>query len=123
MDLPAWLSRLRATVEPVCVTIVSFEEQVRVWLAYLASARTAEKRILGDERLRALLAYYCTSILVDFDAPADTEFQRLTRAKVRIGTLDLRIAAIALAHNALLVSRNLRDFRKVPGLRVEDWTA
>lgn len=40
----------------------------------------------------------------------------------RIGTMDLKIAAIALANDATLLSRNLRDFGKVPGLRVEDWT-
>jgi tRNA(fMet)-specific endonuclease VapC len=36
--------------------------------------------------------------------------------------MDLKIAAIVLTHNALLISRNLKDFRKVPGLKVEDWT-
>ena len=42
--------------------------------------------------------------------------------RVRIGTMDLKIAAIVLAHDATLLSRNLSDFRKVPGLKVEDWT-
>lgn len=41
--------------------------------------------------------------------------------RVRIGTMDLRIASIVLAHHATLLSRNLRDFRLVPGLRVENW--
>ena len=50
------------------------------------------------------------------------EFRRLRKAGLRIGTMDLRIAAIAMAHGALLISRNLVDFQKVPGLRVEDWT-
>jgi tRNA(fMet)-specific endonuclease VapC len=108
--------------EPVCVTLVSFEEQVRGWLAYLSAARTSMKRIQGYSRLATMLRHYCANAVVEFDARADAEFERLTKAKVRIGTLDLRIAAIALVHNALLVSRNLRDFRKVPGLRVEDWT-
>jgi tRNA(fMet)-specific endonuclease VapC len=39
-----------------------------------------------------------------------------------VGTKDLQISAIVLAHDATLLSRNLVDFRKVPGLRVEDWT-
>ena len=42
--------------------------------------------------------------------------------KVRIGTMDLRIAAITIAQDGLLLSKNLTDFRKVPGLRVEEWT-
>jgi tRNA(fMet)-specific endonuclease VapC len=43
--------------------------------------------------------------------------------KIRIGTMDLRIAAIALTHGATLLSRNLVDFKRVPELEVEDWTA
>ena len=35
--------------------------------------------------------------------------------------MDLKIACIALVHNALLLSANLRDFQQVPGLRVENW--
>jgi predicted nucleic acid-binding protein len=53
----------------------------------------------------------------------DEEFQRLCVRRVRIGTMDLKIAAIALANDATLLSRNLPDFAKVPGLRVEDWSA
>ena len=41
----------------------------------------------------------------------------------RIGTLDLRIAATAISRNATLVSRNLKDFRRIKDLRVEDWAA
>lgn len=36
--------------------------------------------------------------------------------------MDLRIASIALASAATLLSRNLRDFRQIRGLSVEDWT-
>jgi tRNA(fMet)-specific endonuclease VapC len=36
--------------------------------------------------------------------------------------MDLRIGAIALANDALLISRNLRDFMRIPNLHVEDWT-
>ena len=35
--------------------------------------------------------------------------------------IDLKIAAICLVHDALLLTRNLVDFEKVPGLRVENW--
>lgn len=45
------------------------------------------------------------------------------RAKrVRISTMDLRIASIALSHNLIVLTRNEVDFRKVPGLSIEDWT-
>ncbi len=35
--------------------------------------------------------------------------------------MDLRIAAIALTNNALLLSADLDDFERVPGLKVENW--
>ena len=52
-----------------------------------------------------------------------SNFGGSTRLKLRIGTMDRKIAAIALTHDATLISRNLADFRRVPGLKVEDWTA
>lgn len=45
------------------------------------------------------------------------------RVKIKIGRMDLRIAAVALEHGTILVSRNTRDFRKVPALQIEDWSA
>jgi tRNA(fMet)-specific endonuclease VapC len=42
--------------------------------------------------------------------------------KLGVGTSDLKIAAIAISKNAILLSRNLHDFKKIPGLHVEDWT-
>jgi tRNA(fMet)-specific endonuclease VapC len=52
---------------------------------------------------------------------AADEFARLRKERIRIGTQDLKIASLALVNNALLLSANLRDFDRVPGLHVEDW--
>lgn len=59
--------------------------------------------------------------IVEWDEPAAVVFRRLHAARVRIGTQDLKIAATAIAQDALLLSANLRDFEQVPGLNVEDW--
>jgi tRNA(fMet)-specific endonuclease VapC len=56
-----------------------------------------------------------------FDQRAAATFARLRQQGVRIGTMDLKIAAIALEHQALVLSGNLRDFHQVPGVHVEDW--
>ncbi len=109
--------------EAVAVTIVSFEYQMRSWLAYIARARKDQQDIVGYVRLRALLDDFQTRPILDYDAAAAGEYRRLRKAKIRIGAMDLKIAAIILVHDALLISRNLADFAKVPGLRVEDWTA
>jgi tRNA(fMet)-specific endonuclease VapC len=113
--------RLDAADDEVTVSIVSFEEQMRGWLAYIARAKSSNQQIQGYARLHALLEDFNTRPVLDFDQLAATEYERLIMLKLRVGTMDLRIAAIALAHYALLLSRNLKDFRKVPGLRVDDW--
>jgi predicted nucleic acid-binding protein len=63
-----------------------------------------------------------SSSVLDFSADAATEFQNLLKQKVKTGTQDLKIAAIALSVDATLVTRNQRDFQRVPGLRIEDWS-
>jgi tRNA(fMet)-specific endonuclease VapC len=108
--------------QDVRVTIVSFEEQMRGWLEWIAKARVSSKLIDAYQRLYALLEDFNTRPVLDFDRLAYAEFGHLLKSKIRIGTMDLRIAAISLAQVALLLSRNLRGFSRVPGLRVEDWT-
>ena len=81
------------------------------------------QEIEAYRRLNRNLEDFRTLDVLDFDEEAAAEFQRLRRMKIRIGTMDLKIAAIALVQDATLLSRNLGDFRKVPGLKVEDWTS
>lgn len=117
------LSRLAGVSEgEVATTIISFEEQTRGWLSYLARARTLAQQVEAYDRLRRMVENYRLIPLLNFDATSASEYQRLTRARLRIGSMDLKIAAISLAHDATLITRNLTDFRKVAGLKIEDWT-
>jgi tRNA(fMet)-specific endonuclease VapC len=111
-----------AQAERVAVTIISIEEQMRGWLSYLAAAKTMARQLEGYARLHRMIRWYEQQEVLDFDARAAREYEQLKRARVRVGQMDLKIAAIALAQDALLVSRNLRDFQRVPGLQVADWT-
>lgn len=116
-------SKLRNAREPVVLTIVSAEEALRGWLALIARIRDPAKQIDAYSRLqRTLRVLHERPILAWDDAAADN-FRRLRREGVGIGTMDLKIACIALAHGATLLTRNLVDFREVPGLAVEDWLA
>jgi tRNA(fMet)-specific endonuclease VapC len=58
---------------------------------------------------------------LEWDDAAVNEFEALRRARIRVGTMDLKIASVCLAEKATLLSRNINDFGKVPRLRVEDW--
>lgn len=108
--------------DQVVTTIISYEEQVRGWMAYVARARNLEQEIEAYRRLRRQLDNYRQIPVLDFDEHAAVEFQRLRGARIRVGTMDLKIASVVLSHDATLLSRNASDFRKVPGLKVEDWT-
>jgi tRNA(fMet)-specific endonuclease VapC len=112
-----------AATEDVSASIVSYEEQMRGWLAYIARLRAVDRQMEGYRRLDRMLQFYCDTPLLPFDEKAVEQFQRLWLARVRIGTMDLKIAAIALANDATLLTRNLADFNKVPELRAEDWSA
>jgi tRNA(fMet)-specific endonuclease VapC len=72
--------------------------------------------------LLSILRDFSQMNLLPYDERTHSQFLSLSRQRIRIGTLDLRIASIALAHGATVVTRNLRHFRQVPDLRVEDWT-
>jgi tRNA(fMet)-specific endonuclease VapC len=104
------------------VSIVSYEEQCRGWLARISEAKLASEQVTCYRKLRKQLEHYCALQLYDFDERAAIEFQRLRAAKVRIKTMDLKIASITLSSHATLLTRNARDFIKVPELRFEDWT-
>ena len=116
-------ARLRALPpdETVTVSIIAVEEQMRGWLAAIAKERQARRQILGYAELGRLFEYFRAFTIVPFDESAADRFDELRAAKLKLGTMDLKIAAIALTRNALLLSANRRDFDAVPGLRVENW--
>ena len=122
-DYDRLADRLDSADDVVAVSIVSFEEQMRGWLAYVARGNSSKQRVTGYAKLKALLEDFITRPVLDFDDACDAKFCEFLNSGVRIGTMDLKIAATAIAHDALLLSKNLKDFRQVPGLRVEDWTS
>jgi tRNA(fMet)-specific endonuclease VapC len=114
--------RLDAADEEVAVTIISIEEQMRGWLAFIARAKSSFQQVKAYTKLHELLDDFNSRPVIDFDETCAAKFELLVHARTRIGTMDLKIAATAISHDALLLSRNLADFRRVDGLRVEDWT-
>jgi tRNA(fMet)-specific endonuclease VapC len=112
----------RVPKEDLLTTVVSFQEQIQGWMAYLHQARSERQLLLAYAELLRVLEDFNGFNVVPFDAAALKIFNSLRAKRVRIGTMDLRIAAIALAHGTTVITRNMRDFVQVPGLNVEDWT-
>ncbi len=119
--------RLRARLahlptSQVVTTIVTYEEQTRGWLAVLARSHSIEEQIAAYSRLKRTLQNYLEIPVLDFDAAAAARFKQILLVRPRIGTMDLKIAAIAFAHRAIVLTKNLKDFTRIPNLSVEDWT-
>src|SRR5438093_746210 len=107
--------------EVVGVAIVTIEEQMRGWRAAVAKERAARRQVTAYRELANLFDFFAAFFLAPFDEQAADQFDLLRPAKRRLGTMDLKIAAIALVNQALLLSANCRDFEQIPGLRVENW--
>lgn len=112
----------RFSPEDIFTTIISFEEQMRGWLSVIARSKNLEQQIFGYQKLHRFLEAYRETQVLDFDEKAAAIFQDLKFQKIRVGTMDLKIASIAMANEAILVSRNLTDFEQIPNLTVNDWT-
>lgn len=103
----------------VATTVLTVEEQLTGWLTSLRQAkddraRAYRRMALATAALGRLPIETCSRASLD-------RFDLLRSAKLNVGPYDLRIAAIALEAGATAVTRNLRDFRRVPGLVCEDW--
>jgi tRNA(fMet)-specific endonuclease VapC len=109
--------------DDVATTIVSFQEQLQGWLAYLNRARKPKQVVLADGKLEQIWRWFLKMNVLSFGDEAQERFTELRRQCPRLQTMDLRIASISLVSNATLLTRNVRDFRQVPRLAVEDWTA
>ena len=72
--------------------------------------------------LLEILQGFSLAPVLPFDTSAATVFDGLKTQRVRIATMDLRIASIAISRNLVLLTRNNRDFSQVPGLVTQNWT-
>jgi tRNA(fMet)-specific endonuclease VapC len=117
------LERLdRLAPDDIATSIISIHEQAQGSLAYINRARKAEQIVRGYDKLEAIWRWFLRMHVLSFTGAAQARFAGLKSRCPRLKTMDLRIASIALVSDSTLLSRNLRDFRQVPGLSVEDWT-
>jgi len=109
--------------QEIAITIISVEEQLTGW--YTKIRRTKKPSLLAQayERLTRNVRYLAElPTIISFTESAILRFEQFRALKLNVPSQDLRIAAITLEHGGILVSRNLRDFQRVPNLLVEDWS-
>jgi tRNA(fMet)-specific endonuclease VapC len=119
--LSTWMAQFTSVDFACCV--VSLHEQVVGAHAFLNQTKTSAGLIRGYEMLERLPRDYLAFTLLPFDAPSATIYDGLRAQNLRVKAMDLRLAAIALARDLTVLTRNMRDFGRVPALRIEDRTA
>ncbi|MCL6754455.1 type II toxin-antitoxin system VapC family toxin [Nostoc sp. CCCryo 231-06] len=104
------------------ISIVTFHEQLLGSHTYISRARNDSEVVKGYEMMVRLVNDFKVLPLVSFDADAATALSQLQAKRIQLARMDSRIAAIALSRKLVLLTRNHRDFSKVAGLLIEDWT-
>ena len=104
------------------VTIISFHEQFNGWLKFIARTKEESDLVRGYTELQHVVQTFAKAQVLGFNEAAADVYGELRRSRIRIGAMDLRIAAIAIANQMTLLTRNTVDFERVPNLTLEDWT-
>lgn len=104
-------------------TIITKAEISRGRIDYMLKAESGEDLLKAQELFFRTEEFLNDLLIVPINQPASAEFDRLRAiSKLRkIGRADLLVASIAIANRATLVTRNLRHFKQVPGLSIENW--
>ncbi len=100
----------------------SFHEQISGWTKYIKSTLDQARIVAGYLRLEKILSDFAASQVLPYSPAASHIFEEIKRQRIRIATMDLRIASIAIAQRMVLVTRNTVDFERIPTLELQDWT-
>ena len=109
-------------IREIAIPVVVIEEIRDGWQAVIRQAKTSERMAFGYSELTAALDELRVFQLVTYTASAIDRHAVLKKQKLNVGGNDLKIAAVALDLSATVVTNNEQDFRRVPGLTVENWT-
>ncbi len=115
-------SHVLAAGAAVVTTVITVDESLTGWYNLIRKAKKPDRVVWAYDKLARATVQLAKLPILAFTLTAYTRSDQLRGLKLNVGTDDLRIAAIALEHDATVVSANVRDFKRVPGLQVEDWT-
>ena len=121
-DIYRWDNVTLIPPDEIATTTITAEEQLRGRLAQIKKASTTEALAIAHSRFCQAIYDLAKLNILEFDSIAITVFKDLKRQRLRAGSQDLRIAAIAIANGKIVVTRNRVDFGQIAGLQIEDWT-
>jgi tRNA(fMet)-specific endonuclease VapC len=118
--------RLRQiNTDSVAISIVTAEEKMKGRLAAinsLSGIERVDRLAIAYRALQSSIEDLQSLPILPFSELAKDRYRELLQQKIRVGSHDLRIAAIVLSVEGILVTRNRRDFDRVPDLQIDDWS-
>ena len=116
-------ARVAATPpQEIAVTIATVEEILGGWYTQIRQARDDQQLVRAYQALQQAVEFTRGIQLLPFDLAGSRRYRQLRPLHRRIGTNDLRIAAIVLEQQGILVTRNTNDFADISGLQLDDWS-
>ncbi len=106
------------------IPVVALEEVLRGRLDAIRRAQAGRIRLSLDrayDLFRDAIEDAQEYRILPYTPAADALFRQWRAAKIRVGTNDMRIAAICIVHGATLITRNARDYSQIPGLTFDVW--
>lgn len=110
-----------AAAELLGIAVITVEEQLSGWYRLIRQAKKPEDVAAAYDRLAKTVTLLAGLRVYSYSVKAITRYKELQALKLMVKKNDLRIAAIVLENDATLVTRNLRDFQRVPGLKIVNW--
>jgi tRNA(fMet)-specific endonuclease VapC len=125
-DHPVVCRTIQEHRSDLAITIVTVQELFNGWISRLNHPSEAHRQVALYAKLSKIVVLLKEVDILDFDEDADRAFRILLTQnpplrKNRIQK-DMRIASIALANDATVVTRNNRDFVQVSNLKILDWS-
>jgi tRNA(fMet)-specific endonuclease VapC len=107
----------------IAISAISIQEQMDGWLGHLNRLNTPPRLAAWYDRLVShILPSWKRFTVLTVSEPAILRSRYLKSLRLSIGSMDLRIAAVALENGLTVITRNCRDFGRVPGLATDDWS-
>jgi tRNA(fMet)-specific endonuclease VapC len=121
---PRVIDRLKHLDDPdIATTLITKIELLRGRMDFLLKANDGQALLRAQSWLFQTETLLSEIDILPFDLMAIDQFERLIAERLsrKMGRADLQIASIALAKRATLVTRNIKDFQRVPNLKIINW--
>lgn len=109
-------------VTDLAITVMTVDEQLTGWYTLTRRARQPVEIAQAYAKLADAVVRLAKWRILPYTEPAIARVAQLKALRLNVGLMDLRIASIALESGAVVVTRNRRDFSRIPGLNIEDWS-